>query len=135
MEGLITFMGFGSNVGCMAVVDNLVVLVVSFLIGALGIYVGARVVTDTDDYSYALVTAVIGAVVWTVVAFFFGGIPLLGPILALLAWVAVIKWRYPGGWVDAALVGVVAWFSAVVVLYGLALLNVATFEALGIPGV
>lgn len=119
----------------MVLVDNVIVLVVSFLIGALGIYVGARVVTDTDDYSYALITAVIGAIVWAVVAFFVGGIPLVGPILALIAWVAVIKWRYPGGWIDAALVGVVAWVSVVIVLYVLALFNVVAFEALGIPGV
>lgn len=119
----------------MALVDTLIVLIVSFLIGALGIYLGARVVTDTDDYSYALITAVIGAIVWAVVALFLGWIPLLGPILALIAWIAVINWRYPGGWLDAAIIGVVAWIAAVIVLYVLALLNIFAFEALGIPGV
>lgn len=47
----------------MAFVDSLVVFVVSLLVGALGIYLGARVITDYDDYTYAIVTALIGAII------------------------------------------------------------------------
>lgn len=119
----------------MALVDTVLVFVVSLLIGALGIYVGARVITDRDDYSYAIVTALIGAIVWSVVAFFFGWIPLLGPFLALLAYVTVINLRYPGGYLKAAAIALVAWVASLAVLYALALLNIAAFEAFGVPGV
>ncbi len=118
----------------MALVDSLVVLAVSVLIGALGIYVGARVIADHDDYSYAIVTAVIGAVVWAVVAFFFGWVPLLGPVLALFAYVLVINSRYPGGWVNAVGISLVAWVAALAVLYVLAAIGVSSFEAVGVPG-
>lgn len=118
----------------MALIDSLVVFVVSLLVGALGIYVGARVVTDSEDYTYAIVTALIGALVWVVVAFFFGWIPFLGPLLALLAYVAVINARYPGGWVNAAVIALIAWVASVVVLYLLAVVGFATFEAVGVPG-
>jgi hypothetical protein len=118
----------------MAVVDSIVVFLVSLLIGALGIYVGARVVTGYEDYTYAIVTALIGAVVWAVVSLFFGWIPLLGPLLTLVAYVAVINYRYPGGWVDAVVISLVAWIASLVVLYVLAVLGVATFEAVGVPG-
>ncbi len=50
----------------MALIDTLVVLGVSPLVGALGIYAGARLVTGDDDYSHAILTAIIGAVVWAV---------------------------------------------------------------------
>lgn len=119
----------------MALVDSLVVLAVSVLIGALGIYVGARVIADYDDYTYAVVTAVVGAVVWAIVAFFFGWVPLLGPLLALLAYVLVINSRYPGGWTDAVGISLVAWLAALVVLYALAVVGVSSFEAVGVPGV
>lgn len=119
----------------MALVDSLVVFVVSLLIGALGIYVGARTVTGRDDYTYAVVTALLGAVIWAVVGFLFGWIPLLGPLLVLAAYVAVVNYRYPGGWGDAILVAFVAWLTVLVVLYLLALLDVSTFEAVGVPGV
>ena len=119
----------------MALVDSIIVFVVSLLVGAVGIYAGARVITGRGDYTYAIVTALIGAVVWAVVAFFFGWIPLLGPLLALLAYVTVINYRYEGGWVNAAGISLVAWVAAFVVLYVLATVGLASFDALGVPGV
>lgn len=110
--------------------DSIVVFVVSLLIGALGIYVGARVVTDYEDYTYAIVTALIGAIIWAVLAW----IPFLGPLLALVAYVGVINWRYPGGWVNAVVISLIAWVSALVVLYVLAFVGLTTFRAMGVPG-
>lgn len=118
----------------MALLDSLVVFVVSLLIGAFGIYVGASVLTDEEDYTYAIITALIGAIVWSVFAFFFGWIPLLGPILTLIAYIGVINWRYPGGWARAVGIALIAWIAVFAVLYLLALLNLASFEALGVPG-
>lgn len=118
----------------MALVDSLVVFVVSLLIGALGIYVGGRIVTDNEDYTYAIVTALLGAIIWAVVGFLFGWIPLLGPLLVLIAYVAVINVRYPGGWGDAVLIALIAWIASLVVLSLLALVGIGTFEAVGVPG-
>jgi hypothetical protein len=81
------------------VVGSLIVFAVSLLIGAIGIYTGARVVADVDSYPYAIIAALIGAIVWGLSGFLFGWIPLLGPILVFIAYLAVINWRYPGGWV------------------------------------
>ena len=80
----------------MALIDSLIVFLVSLLVGAFGIYVGARVVTEKEDYTYAVVTALLGAIIWAVVGLLFGWIPFLGPLLVLLAYVAVINSRYPG---------------------------------------
>ena len=118
----------------MAFLDSLVVFVVSLLVGALGIYAGARVVTDYEDYTYAIVTALIGSVIWGVVGLLFGWIPLLGPLLVLLAYVAVINYRYPGGWGDAILIALIAWVASLVVLYVLALVGIGAFDAVGVPG-
>ena len=118
----------------MALVDSAIVFVVSLLVGALGIYVGARVITDYEDYTYAIVTALLGAIIWAVVGFLFGWIPLLGPLLVLIAYVAVINSRYPGGWGNAILISLIAWIASLVVLYLLALVGVGAFEAVGVPG-
>ncbi|WP_435156626.1 hypothetical protein [Haladaptatus sp. DFWS20] len=120
----------------MALVDTLIILIVSLLVGGFGIYVGARVATDRPSgYSHAIVTALIGSIVWGIISFFVGWIPLLGAILALVAWVGVVNWRYPGGWGTAIVIGLVAWFAAAIVLYLLALLDIVAAGALGIPGV
>ena len=115
-------------------INSLVVFVVSLLIGALGIHLGASVIVGVSDYTYAVVTALIGAIVWSVVGFFFGWIPLLGPAIVLLAYLAIIKRRYPGGWIDAIGITLVAWIAVVVVLSLLALAGVTTFDAAGVPG-
>ncbi|SDQ95657.1 hypothetical protein [Natronobacterium texcoconense] len=116
-------------------IDSLIVFGVSLLIGALGIYAGAKVVVDAEDYTYAIITALIGAVVWAIIGFFFGWIPLLGPLLVFIAYLAVINARYPGGWVDAAAITIIAWVSVLVVLYVLAVIGVTGFDAVGVPGV
>jgi ABC-type enterochelin transport system permease subunit len=119
----------------MALIDSIIVFVVSLLVGSLGIYVAARVITDYEDYTYAIVTALIGAVIWAVAGFLVGWIPLLGPLLVLIAYVAVINYRYPGGWGSAILISLIAWIASIVVLYILALVGIGGFEAVGVPGV
>lgn len=119
----------------MALIDSIVVFIVSLLIGALGIYVGARIVSDYEDFGYAIVTALIGAIIWAVVSFFFGWIPLLGPLLVFLAYVTVINLRYPGGWVDAIAISLIAWIASLLVLYVLGALGFASLDAVGVPGV
>ncbi|TYL38357.1 hypothetical protein CV102_11115 [Natronococcus pandeyae] len=117
------------------VLASAVVFLVSLLIGALGIYVGARVIVGGGDYDHAIVTALIGAIVWAVVGFTVGWIPLLGPLLALIAYIAVINFRYPGEWTAAAMIGILAWVTVLIVLYALAALGITGFEAVGVPGV
>ena len=119
----------------MALVDSVVVLLVSLLIGGLGIHVGASVVAGARDYGHAVVTAAAGAVVWAVVGGLLGGIPLVGPALTLLAYLLVIRLRYRTGWVSAGGIALVAWLSVLVVLYVLATVGVTTFEAVNVPGV
>lgn len=118
----------------MALIDSIIVFVISLLVGALGIYIGARIITRTNDYTYAIVTALIASIIWIIASILFGWIPLLGPLLALLAYIAVINYRYPGGWVNAILIALIAWVASLAVLYILGMLGIAQFDAMGVPG-
>ncbi|MWG34308.1 hypothetical protein [Halomarina oriensis] len=123
------------DAGDESLVGALFVFLVNLLVGTVGIRLGARLVVDSDTgYRRAAVTALLGAVVWAVVAFVFDWIPVLGPLLSLLAWVGLINWRYEGGWLTAAGIGLVAWLVVVGILYVLAALGVIGFSALGVPG-
>lgn len=119
----------------MGIIDSVVGFVVSLLVGGFGIYVGARFVVDESDYGHAVVTALIGAVVWAVVGLFLGWIPLLGVVLTLVAYIAVVNWRYPGGWVEAAGIALVAWAASLVALAVLSVLGFGSLSAFGVPGV
>lgn len=113
------------------IIGSVVAFVVALLIGGLAIHTSARFLTDVDDYSHAVFTALVGAVGWALTAW----IPLIGPILALIVWVGVIKLRYPGGWGTAALIGLVAWVAALVILFIVNTLFALNIGAFGIPGV
>ena len=117
-----------------ALIDSLIVFVVGLLVGAFGIYVGARIIVDVNDYTYAIVTALIASVLWAIVGFFVGWIPLVGPLIALLVYIGVLNWRYPGGWLRATGIAIIAWAASLVVLYVLAILGITTFEAVGVVG-
>lgn len=116
------------------VVGSLVVFAVSLLIGAIGIYAGGRVVAGVDSYTYAIITALIGAIIWGLTGFLFGWIPLLGPVIVFIAYLWVINWRYPGGWGDALFIALIAWIVVLIVLYALAMVGVVGFDAVGVPG-
>ncbi|ADJ14960.1 hypothetical protein [Halalkalicoccus jeotgali] len=118
------------------VLDTVIVFLISLLVGSLGIYVGVSLATnEAIGFGGATLTALAGALAWGLVSFFLGWLPLVGALLALLAWVGVINLRHSGGWGTAALIGVVAWLVAGAVLYALAIGGLVSASAVGIPGV
>jgi len=119
----------------MALIDSVIVFLTSLLIGALGIYLGSRAITGESDFGYSVLTALIGALVWGIVNFFFGVIPLIGGLIAMISWIWVINSRYRGGWINAVLIGFLSWLSVVIILFILSSLGLGTPEALGIPNI
>lgn len=121
----------------MVLSDSVVVFLASLLIGAFGIHVGALVVTDADDFPEALLAALVGALAWAVVGALIGDLPevgsLVAPILALAAYIAVIKWRYDSSWLRAGAVAVIAWVIALGVLSLLSEFGIRGLDAVGVP--
>ena len=123
------------GIGTPSVVSGVFVFIVSLVVVAVAITIGAQLLIDRDTgFGRGFTTALLGALVYTLVGVFFGWIPLLGPLLMFLAWVGVINWQYPGGWGTAVGIAFLAWVSAVLILWVLAQVGVAT-DAFGIPGV
>lgn len=112
------------------VIGAVIAFIVALLVGGLAIFVSAKVVVDADDYSHAIVTALLGAIAWALTSW----IPLLGPLIALIAWIWVINWRYPGGWGTAAAIGLVAWVAALGILFVLNAVLRLGVGAFGVPG-
>jgi len=110
--------------------DSIILFVISLLVGGFGIYVGARFITGERNYTHAVITAFIGAVAWAILAW----IPLIGGLLALIAYIWVINWRYRGGWVNAILIALVAWIATIIVVWILQILGIG-LHAIGVPGV
>ena len=113
-----------------SILGSIVAFLIALLIGGLAIYVSASIVVNEDDYGHAVITALIGAIAWALVAW----IPLIGPIIALIVWIGVINWRYPGGWRDAAVIGLIAWIAALAIIFVVNLLLGLELGAFGVPG-
>ena len=112
------------------VIGSVVAFVIALLIGGLAIFISGRLIADVHDYSHAVITALIGGIAWALTVW----IPLLGPVIALIVWIAVINWRYPGGWARAAIIGLVAWISVLVILFIFNSVLGLGIGAFGIPG-
>lgn len=112
-------------------IGSIVAFIVALLVGGLAIYTAAWLLVDVTDFSRAVFTAILGAIAWALTVW----IPLIGPLVALIAWVGVIKWRYPGGWKRAIAIGVVAWAAALAILAVLNSIFSIGIGAFGIPGV
>lgn len=109
--------------------ETFATFVVSLLVGGLALAVGQRLVVGEADLTVATLTAAIGAVAWAVV----DGVPLLGPLLALGLWLVIIKWQFDAGWFGSAVIGGVAWITAVVAVAVGSMLGLPVEEAIGIP--
>ncbi|MFT4946108.1 MAG: hypothetical protein ACI8TL_000339 [Natronomonas sp.] len=117
---------------------SLLVLAVSLLIGGLAIHIGAKFAFASREYSDAVLTALIGAVAWTIVDIALASVGiggLLASIAGLLVWISVVRWQYGVGWIRASIVGIGAWLSALIVLTILGILGVGGLDAIGVPGV
>lgn len=120
--------------GGMAIFTETVVLfIVSLLIGALGIHVGAVVIAGVENYGKAVLTALAGALVWGIANYFLSGVPLLGPALTLVAYIGVIKYLYKESWLRSGGIALLAWIVAVGILTVLSKLGVEQLKAVGIP--
>jgi hypothetical protein len=123
----------------MATVETtLLVFAVSLLIGGFAISVGSKLAFKSEDYSHALLTALLGALAWAAVDLLFGAVDIggaLSSLVGLVVWISVIRWRYEVGWLRGSLIGLFAWIAALVVLALLALVGVSSLDAYGVPGV
>ncbi|PSP94236.1 hypothetical protein BRC91_06580 [Halobacteriales archaeon QS_4_62_28] len=122
-----------------ALLGAIVTFIISLLVGGLGIYAGAKLITGSGGFEKAIWTALFCALGWGVVSLAVGWIPFLGGLLAtvfgLIVYLGIINWRYPGGWVNAAGIALVAWLAAAVVLTLVAPLLPVGAGAVGIAGV
>lgn len=117
--------------------ESVIVFVVSLFIGAFGVYIGGLVIADSDDFGEALLVALVGALSWSVIASVLGSIPLVGqiiaPIVALAAYIAIVKWRYSVSWVRAGGIAILAWIIALGVLTVISNFGLANLDTVGVP--
>lgn len=108
--------------------------VTSLIVVSIATYASTALLADETSYVHSIVTALLTSAVWFGVTYLTGGpFVVAGPILAVLAYVAAVNWRYSGGWIRAGSITLATWIANVAILYALALAGISSFEALGVP--
>lgn len=107
---------------------------VGFAVAAVGVYAAEAALFEDGDAFRALGTTALAAVAIALV----GWIPMVGPVLAVVAWLGVLFYRYDDSWVNAVVVGGVSWLVAFAIT-GVANVFLGLFgsglRAVGIPGI
>ncbi len=106
---------------------------VGLAVGTAAIAVSAGYLRDRPGVGTAFVTALFGALVVGTIGWLVEP-AVVATLLALVAWVGVVRFQYGGDWTDAAALGLGAWAVAAVVAAVLSLVGLPVV-VVGVPGV
>lgn len=115
----------------MAIIHMLLAFFVALIAGGFTIFVAAIYVVNVWNYSYAILTAFIGGLIWGLAAAVAHPI---ATVLLLIVWIVVIDMVYPGDWRHASVVAFIAWCTALLLLLMTKSLFGVDIGMLGIPG-
>jgi len=114
---LIEAVGFGLAILVAIAVFLIQVLILSVVIYIAGLMVvGGRKATFGDAFKISLLGTVLGGLIYTAISFF---VPLLGLIVYVLIWLALIKQYFETGWLNALAIGILAvivWIALIIIV-------------------
>ena len=114
---LIEAVGFGLTILVVVAVFLIQVLILSVVIYIAGLMVvGGRKATFGDAFKISLLGTVLGGLIYAAISFF---VPLLGLIVYILIWLALIKQYFETGWLNALAIGILAvivWIVLIIIV-------------------
>ena len=92
--------------------------IITFLIGlvisTIIIFIVTRLFGERESVKIAFITAVIGAVIYTVIYYLLGN-GLVAAIVGGIVWLMSLKWLYKMGWLKSILDAVIIWIITSIV--------------------
>lgn len=100
--------GSGTNA-----LGSVVIFLVSLAISTVVIYVVTKLFGEKEGVGRALLTAIIGTIVYSI-AYFLLGTGWLTAILGGIVWLLALRWLYDISWLKALGIAVIVWIAATV---------------------
>ena len=91
-----------------------VVFVIGLIISTIIIYIVTRLFGENKGIGRAFVTAIIGAIAYSIVYFLLGN-GWLAAIVGGIVWLIALRMLYSMGWLKALVVAVIIWIAATIV--------------------
>lgn len=91
----------------------LIGFLISLIISAIIIYLAAKLFGERETFGTAILAALIGAIIFTIVTYFLGG--WIASVIGGIAWLIALSNLYNMGWLKAIFVAMVIWIFAGIV--------------------
>jgi hypothetical protein len=93
---------------------TVVAFIVAWIISTVIIYVVTRLFGEKKDITTALIAALAGTIIYTIVYYFIGH-SLITAIIAGIAWLIALRALYSIGWLKSLATAIVIWIVATIV--------------------
>jgi uncharacterized membrane protein YvlD (DUF360 family) len=93
---------------------TIIIFLIGLVISTIIIFIVTRLFGERESVKIAFITAVIGAVIYTVIYYLLGN-GLVAAIVGGIVWLMSLKWLYKMGWLKSTLVAVIIWIIASIV--------------------
>lgn len=105
----------------MAILTAFIGFLISLIISGLIIFISTKMLGEKEGLGTAILTAFIGAILFSIVAIFLGTGWIAG-LIGWIAWLLAIGSLYHIGWLKSFLVSIVIWFFTMVLSWIISLL-------------
>jgi hypothetical protein len=95
-------------------IQSVILFVVGLIVSTIIIYVVTKLFGEKEGLGRAFVTAIIGAVVYSVVYFLLGN-GWIAAIIGGIVWIIALRGLYEMGWFKSLAVAAIVWISATIV--------------------
>ena len=98
----------------MALLGAFIGFLISLVISAVVIYLATKLLGEEEGFGTAILTALIGAIIFALVTLFFGG-GWIAAVIGGLAWLIALGSLYSMGWLKAFVIAIIIWIFATIV--------------------
>lgn len=88
--------------------------IVALIISSVIIYAVTRLFGETEGFGTALIAAIVGTIIYTIVYFFLGH-GLLTALIGGIFWLLALQSLYKIGWIKSLVIAVIIWVVASIV--------------------
>jgi hypothetical protein len=98
------------------ITSTLINFIVSLIVSTAIIYIVTRIFAQKEGFGTAFLTALVGAIVYTI-AYYFLGTGFLAAIIGGIVWLGVLTHMYDIGFLRSLLIAVIIWIGASLVSF------------------
>lgn len=89
---------------------------ISLIVSTIIIYIVTKLFGETEGFGTAIMAALAGTIIFSIVAYFIGA-GWLAALIGGIAWLIALGSLYQIGWIKALIIATVIWFFAIAVSF------------------